>query len=56
MKRGMMVWTMLIAFAAATSAAGQVVLDGLVGYWPLDPANFDGKDARDVIGENHGVV
>ncbi|MDE0020244.1 MAG: LamG domain-containing protein [Candidatus Poribacteria bacterium] len=56
MKRGMMVWTMLIAFAAATNAAGQVVLDGLVGYWPLDPANFDGKDARDVIGENHGVV
>lgn len=52
MKRGMMIWAMLAAFAAAASAVGQVALDGLVGYWPLDPANF----GEDVIGENHGVV
>ena len=55
-KRRMTVWAMLTAFAVATSAVGQIALDGLVGYWPLDPANFDGKEARDVIGENHGVV
>ena len=36
------------------NAGAQVVLDGLVGYWPLDPADFDGGAAMDVIGENHG--
>lgn len=35
---------------------GQIVKDGLVAYWPLDPGTIKGTTVEDVIGDNEGVL
>lgn len=45
----------LVVAGTACLANAQMVDKGLVGYWPLDEANVAGKEAKDVIGKNHGT-
>lgn len=35
---------------------GQIVKDGLVAYWSLDPDTIKGSTVEDVIGDNDGVL
>jgi len=46
----------ILALAFAGSALAQLPKDGLVGHWPLDTSTVSGKDVKDVVGGNNGVV
>jgi hypothetical protein len=44
-----------IAWQSDTSW-GQVVTDGLVSYWSFDKADIEGETAKDIWGNNDGVI
>jgi hypothetical protein len=46
----------VVTFMYADLAKAQLVKDGLVAYWPLDKNTINGKDVKDVIGGNDGVL
>ena len=43
-------------FIYANMATAQMVEDGLIAYWSFDEKTISGKDVKDVIGGNHGVL
>jgi hypothetical protein len=54
------IFTFIIAcvaiFMCANITFAQMPKDGLVAYWPLDASTIDGKNVKDVVGKNDGVM
>jgi hypothetical protein len=54
------IFTFVIAcvaiFMCANITFAQMPKDGLVAYWPLDKSTIDGKNVKDVVGKNDGIM
>jgi hypothetical protein len=46
----------VVTFMHADLVKAQLVKDGLIAYWPLDKNTIDGKNVKDIIGGNDGVL
>jgi len=50
-------WLVAALFAVVSvSAIAQLPEDGIISYYPLDASTVSGKDVKDVIGKNPGVI
>ena len=47
---------LVIVFVCANAAKAEIVIDGLVAYWPLDRDTIDDDLVLDVVGENDGTM
>ncbi len=47
---------LVTVFVCANATGAEVVLEGLVAYWPLDSGTIDDDLVLDVVGENDGTI
>jgi hypothetical protein len=47
---------LVTVFVCANATGAEVILDGLVAYWPLDRGTIDDDLVLDVAGENDGIM